>query len=73
MPNNFEFPEVYHPNQVDLHLDEARQEALQSLGLADKVAEQGLDALTTEEAAQVGQALADRYEALASNITAQSE
>lgn len=73
MPKDAYLPEVYHPNEVDLHLDEARQEALQSLGLADKVARQGMEALTDEEAAQVGQALADRYEALASNITAQSE
>jgi len=68
MPHNTpKFPEVYHPNAVDLHIDEVRQAALQSLGLQDD------RNLTDDEAAQVGQAMAERLEALQANVNMQSE
>jgi len=70
MPNTNEtpkFPDVYHPNAVDLHIDEVREQALASLGL------NGREDLNAHQAAQVGQAMADRLEALQSNINQQSE
>lgn len=66
-------PDVYHPNALDLNMDEVRQEATASLGLSDKVAAHGYDGLTDHEAAQLGQAIADRSEALLSNVNQQSE
>jgi hypothetical protein len=71
--NTPSIPEVDHPNAVELNVDQVRQQALESLGLSDKVAKQGMEALSTEQAAQVGQAMADRLEALQSNVNMQSE
>lgn len=59
--------DLYHPNQVDLHMEDVRQEALQSLGLKEE------HDLSAEQAAQVGQAMADRVEALKSNVNQLSE
>jgi hypothetical protein len=70
---NDSIPDVYHPNQVDLHLDEVQQEALAQLGLTDKVKRHGMDALSAEQAAQLGQVMAEGYKALASNVNQQSE
>ncbi|MFD2169231.1 hypothetical protein [Tumebacillus lipolyticus] len=64
---------LYHPNQVDLHLAEVQAQALEQLGLADQVSREGIDSLSAEQAAQVGQVMAEGYEALASNINQQSE
>jgi len=66
-------PEVFHPNALDLHMDEIRQQAAESLGLGDKVAAHGYDGLTDHETAQLGQAISDRAEALISNVNQQSE
>ncbi|PWK05098.1 hypothetical protein [Tumebacillus permanentifrigoris] len=67
-PNkDLHLPEVYHPNAVDLHIEEVRQSALQQLGLGDG------DNLSTEQAAQVGQAMAEQLEALQANVNQQSE
>jgi hypothetical protein len=66
-------PEVYHPNALDLHMDEIREQATASLGLSDKVEAEGYEALDDQEAAQLGQAIADRSEALLSNVNQQSE
>lgn len=64
---NVHVPEVYHPNQVELHIDEVRQAALQQFGLTER------DDLNTQQAAEVGQAMAERLEALQANVNQQSE
>ncbi|MBL0387358.1 hypothetical protein JJB07_11910 [Tumebacillus sp. ITR2] len=58
---------LYHPNQVDLHMDDVRLEVLQQLGLTNE------ENLSTEQAAQVGQLMADRVESLQANVNQQSE
>jgi hypothetical protein len=73
MAEQFSIPDVYHPNLVDEHLDEVREKALQQLGLADKVAQSGYDSLSEQEAAQVGQVMAEHLRALQANINQQSE
>lgn len=73
MNRDYNIPDPYHPNQVDLHLDEVQQRALDQLGLSEQVNLQGLDSLSPEQAAQVGQVMAEGFEALASNVNQQSE
>ncbi|KEO85198.1 hypothetical protein [Tumebacillus flagellatus] len=60
-------PDAYHPNQVDLHMDEVREKALQQLGLTNA------ENLTTRDAAQVGQLMAEELESLQANVNQQSE
>jgi hypothetical protein len=71
--DSYKIPDPYHPNAVETHVENFRQEALQSLGLDQKVAQYGLEALSEEEAAQVGQATAERLQALKANVNQQSE
>lgn len=73
MADQFKVPDAYHPNLVDENLDEVRQRALQSLGLADDVVARGYDALSSEQAAQVGQVMAEHLHALQANVNQQSE
>lgn len=73
MNRDFNIPDPYHPNQVDLHLEGVQQQALEQLGLSEQVNRQGIESLSPEQAAQVGQVMAEGFEALASNVNQQSE
>lgn len=71
--NDIHIPDAYHPNAVELHVEEARQSAIEAAGLTDKVANQGFDALSSEEVAQVGQAMNERLATYAANVNQHSE
>ncbi|MGB8953958.1 MAG: hypothetical protein WCC10_01170 [Tumebacillaceae bacterium] len=71
--NSPKLPDAYHPNAVELHVTEAQNAALNSLGLSDKVQQQGMEALSTEEAAEVAQATVERLDAFQSNVNMMSE
>lgn len=71
--NSPKLPDAHHPNAVELNIAAAQNAALQSLGLADKVQQQGVEALSTEEAAEVAQATVERLDAFQSNVNMMSE
>jgi len=71
--NSPKLPDAYHPNAVERNVTEAQNAALESLGLSDKVQQQGMEALSTEEAAEVAQATVERLEAFESNVNMMSE
>jgi hypothetical protein len=64
---------VNHPNAVELNVDQAQQAALESLGLANVVAQEGMEALTSDQAAEVGQRMTEYLDSLASNIDQRAE
>jgi hypothetical protein len=73
LQKNVQIPDAYHPNAVELNVEEARQAALESLNLSNKVVQEGLDALTSEQAAEVGQKMTEYLNAYASNTNQQAE
>ncbi|MGZ4032538.1 MAG: hypothetical protein ACXVP5_12010 [Tumebacillaceae bacterium] len=73
LQKNVQIPDAYHPNTVELNVDEARQAALESLNLSQQVVQGGLDSLTSEQAAEVGSRMAEYLNSCKSNISQRSE
>ena len=71
--NRPQLPDAYHPNAVEMNVTEAQNAAVESLGLTEKVQQEGLNALSTEQAAEVAQATVERLEAFQSNVNLMSE
>ncbi|ASS74741.1 hypothetical protein CIG75_06975 [Tumebacillus algifaecis] len=66
MYSNYDIPDAYHPNKVDLHLEEVQQQVLEQFGLSEQVEQQGMESLSAEQAAAVGLAMSKGFESLAS-------